>query len=184
MEMKSLKMDKVLKIVLPIMVICLISVFCTAKITQGAPAVDVEEQGTTIIEARPLTMSSVDLDSLKSAKVPIILDFGADSCIPCKAMAPVLVKLNSEMQGKAIIGFVDVWKNRSAAKGFPVRVIPTQVLFTADGKPYVPSENVAGKINFSSYSDKKTNEHTFTVHEGGLTEEEMRLILDDMGVAL
>lgn len=180
MEMKSLKMKKVLKIILPILVICTISVFCTTQNSQGAPAVDDNQQ----LEARPLKMSSVDLENLKSDKLPLILDFGADSCVPCKAMAPVLVKLNGELQGKAIIGFVDVWKNRSAAKGFPVRVIPTQVFFTADGKPYVPSENVAGKIKFSSYSDKNTDEHTFTVHEGGLTEEEMRLILADMGVAL
>ncbi|OLN32939.1 Thioredoxin [Desulfosporosinus metallidurans] len=40
-----------------------------------------------------------------------MIDFGADSCVPCKEMAPVLKKLNTEMQGKAIVKFVDVWKN-------------------------------------------------------------------------
>ncbi len=46
---------------------------------------------------------------------PIIIDFGADSCIPCKEMAPVLKKLNEEWQGKVIVKFVDVWKYPDAA---------------------------------------------------------------------
>ena len=67
-----------------------------------------------------------------------MIDFGANSCIPCKEMAPILKTLNAEMQGKAIIKFVDVWKNTDAANDFPVQVIPTQVLIAADGTPYAP----------------------------------------------
>ena len=48
--------------------------------------------------------------------------------------------MNAEMQGKAIVKFVDVWKHAEAADGFPIQVIPTQVLINADGTPYVPSE--------------------------------------------
>lgn len=84
------------------------------------------------------------------------------------------------MQGKAIIKFVDVWKNGDAVKDFPIQVIPTQVFINADGKPYLPSDDI--EIKFDMYSKKDTGEHAFTVHRGGLTEEQMRAILVDMGV--
>ncbi len=128
-----------------------------------------------------LETSAVDLKALTSYGLPIIIDFGADSCEPCKAMAPVLKKMNAEMQGKAIIKFVDVWKNGAAAKDFPIQVIPTQVFIKADGTPYVPGNEIG--IGFTMYSTRDTNKHVFTVHQGGLTEDQMRLILADMGVA-
>jgi len=128
-----------------------------------------------------LEATVIDLDVLKEYDLPIIIDFGADSCIPCKEMAPVLKMLNSEMQGKAIIKFVDVWKNGDAAKDFPVQVIPTQMFINADGTPYMPSDHVEIKLDMYSFND--TGEHAFTVHQGGLTEEQMRTILADMGVA-
>lgn len=128
-----------------------------------------------------LEATSIDLEVLTSYGLPIIIDFGADSCDPCKAMAPVLVSLNAEMQGKVIIKFVDVWKNSGAAEDFPVQLIPTQIFINADGTPYVPSDDI--DIEFTMYSTKDTNEHVFTVHQGGLTEDQMRDILADMGVA-
>lgn len=127
-----------------------------------------------------LETEAVDLDTLTAYGLPMIIDFGSDSCIPCQQMAPVLKTMNEEMQGKAIIKFVDVWKYTEAANGFPIQVIPTQVLINADGTPYVPSEEI--EVEFTMYSTKDTNEHVFTVHEGGLTEDQMRAILADMGV--
>lgn len=127
-----------------------------------------------------LETDSVDLDVLKTYNLPLIIDFGSDSCIPCKEMAPILKTMNVEMQGKAIIKFVDVWKHAEAADGFPIQVIPTQVIINADGTPYVPSDDIG--IEFTMYSYKETDEHAFTVHQGGLTEEQMRLILADMEV--
>jgi len=127
-----------------------------------------------------LEATSIDLDALKGYGMPIIIDFGADSCIPCKEMAPVLKTLNAEMSGKAIIKFVDVWEYGEAANDFPIQVIPTQVFISADGTPYVPSDDI--EIQFDMYSYTDTGEHAFTVHQGGLTEEQFRAILADMGV--
>ena len=127
-----------------------------------------------------LEATNIDLEVLTSYELPIIIDFGADSCIPCKEMAPVLKTLNVEMQGAAIIKFVDVWKNEDVANDFPIQVIPTQIFINADGTPYVPSDDI--KIEFTMYSTKDTNEHVFTIHQGGLTEDQMRRILTDMGV--
>ena len=45
----------------------------------------------------------IDLEKLKSYNLPIIIDFGADYCMPCRQMAPALREINEELQGKAII---------------------------------------------------------------------------------
>ena len=126
-----------------------------------------------------LEAEAIDLAALFQYKLPIIIDFGSDSCIPCQEMAPVLKSANENYRGKAIIKFVDVWKYTDAANNFPVQVIPTQVFFNADGTPYVPSDGLG--IEFGFYSTKDTQEHVFTVHQGGLTEEQMDKILADMG---
>lgn len=128
-----------------------------------------------------LEAETIDIASLLSYELPIVIDFGSDSCIPCQKMAPILKNANAEYQGKAIIKFVDVWKDTDAAYDFPVQVIPTQVFISADGTPYVPSKDLG--IEFGFYSDKVTKKHLFTVHQGGLTEEQLSIILSDMGVS-
>jgi len=121
-----------------------------------------------------------DLAEYRSAGVPVVIDFGADSCIPCKEMAPVLAALHDELKSKAIIRFVDVWKYRELANGIPLQVIPTQVFFDAEGKPFIPSEKL--QIPLTQYSTRDTNEHVYTTHEGGLTKEQLLAILDEMGM--
>ena len=128
--------NKLVKIIVPVLIIVVIAgiwIFKNAATETPAPP---ENQTDFVLEA-----TSIDLETLQSYGLPIIIDFGADSCIPCKEMAPVLKKLNEEMQDKAIIKFVDVWKYADAAADFPVQVIPTQVIYTAEGKPYTPSED-------------------------------------------
>ena len=125
---------------------------------------------------------TVDFEALSAYGLPIIVDYGADSCIPCKQMAPVLEKTNEEFQGKAFVKFINVWDYPDAANNVPVQVIPTQVLFNADGTPFIPSDELAKEIQFDMYSHKDTGEHIFTVHQGGLTEEQMWKILKEMGV--
>ncbi len=168
---------KVAKVLVPVvMVVVIVGIWLSQNNEQSIETAQTDDH------EFPLNVSSVDLETLSQHELPIIIDFGADECIPCKEMAPVLVSLNEEMQGKAIVQFVDVWKNPTGATGFPVQVIPTQVIVNADGTPYYPSDAVAADISFTLYSDSNTDEHVFTVHQGGLTEDQMRLILADMGV--
>jgi thioredoxin 1 len=63
-----------------------------------------------------------------------MLDVGADRCIPCKMMAPILKELEVEYQGKAAIIFIDVWKRPEQAPKFRIRAIPTQIFYDKDGK--------------------------------------------------
>ncbi len=63
-----------------------------------------------------------------------MVDLGAKKCIPCKLMAPILVKLEKAYHGKAAIVFIDVWENKESAKRFGIRGIPTQIFFDENGK--------------------------------------------------
>jgi len=120
-----------------------------------------------------------DLDKILSYGLPAVIDFGSDSCIPCQEMAPVLKELNAELRGKAIIKFVDVWKNSDPAQKFPLRVIPTQFFFGSDGKPYVPKDENG---SFILYKMKETGAHAFTAHEGGMDKQAILDVLKELGV--
>lgn len=127
--------------------------------------------------------NSFALDKILAYGLPVIVDFGADSCDPCKEMAPVLLELNQELRGQAIVKFVDVWKNNAAAAGLPLEVIPTQFFFNADGTPYVPAdEEAAARNGFIMYEMKDTGEHVYTVHQGGLDKEALLAVLKEMGM--
>lgn len=123
---------------------------------------------------------ALDIEQLKSYGLPIIIDFGADSCIPCKEMAPVLVELNQEYRGKAIVKFVDVWKYQKLSEGYPLRAIPTQVFIGANGKPFQPED--PSKHRIIQYGNKESGELAFTVHEGGMTKDQLVAVLKEMGV--
>jgi thioredoxin 1 len=64
-----------------------------------------------------------------NADVPVLVDFWATWCGPCKAIAPVLDELAGEYQGKAKIVKVDVDANQKIAVNFSIRSIPTLMLF-------------------------------------------------------
>jgi len=80
--------------------------------------------------AHPAPAPAVDT----SKKLPRLVDLGADKCIPCKMMAPILDELNTSQAGRLTVDFIDVWKNPAAGEEYGVRVIPTQIFFAADGK--------------------------------------------------
>jgi thioredoxin 1 len=77
--------------------------------------------------------------------VPRLVDLGSVSCIPCKAMAPILEGLKVEYAGRMEVEFIDVWKNRDAADAYGVRMIPTQVFFGADGQELARHQGFMGK---------------------------------------
>ena len=74
------------------------------------------------------------LDEVPAKGMVTLIDLGADSCIPCKMMAPILKKLEKEYSGRAAIVFIDVWKHKDQARRFGIRAIPTQVFFDKKGK--------------------------------------------------
>ena len=67
------------------------------------------------------------------ASLPVIVDFSATWCGPCKMMAPVLEKLAEEYSGKVLIGKLDVEENMDIAMKYRVMNVPTLLIFK-DGK--------------------------------------------------
>jgi thioredoxin 1 len=63
-----------------------------------------------------------------------LVDLGANACIPCKMMAPIMTKLEKDYQGKAAIIFIDVWKDKGQADRFGIQAIPTQIFYDKTGK--------------------------------------------------
>jgi len=86
-----------------------------------------------------------------------MVDLGADKCVPCKLMAPILKELEREYRGRAAIVFLDVWKNPAPGRKFRIRVIPTQIFFDAAGKEVYR-------------------------HEGFMAREDIVFVLQQMGV--
>jgi thioredoxin 1 len=74
-----------------------------------------------------------------------MVDLGADKCIPCKLMAPILRDLQKEYEGKAAIRFIDVWKHPEEQKKFRAFVIPTQIFYDKEGKEIYRHQGFLGK---------------------------------------
>ena len=79
------------------------------------------------------------------SKLPKLIDLGADKCIPCKAMAPILKDLKTEYAGRMDVEFIDVWKTPDAGKAYKIKLIPTQIFFDASGKERFRHEGFYGK---------------------------------------
>lgn len=165
---------KIIKFLVPLIFILIIAGIWLVKDAKNDNAPITENNPDFALHAQ----EDFDLAALKAYGLPIIIDFGADYCQPCKEMAPILEELNREMRGKAIIKFVDTEKYYSIAENYPLRVIPTQAFYDADGKPFVPKN--ADAYGMIAYSEKDSGEHVFTIHEGGLTKEQLKAIIAEM----
>jgi len=79
-----------------------------------------------------LIITDEELDFSKH-KVTFI-ELGADKCIPCKAMQPVMLEIAQEYKGMIQVVFYDVWKTPKYAKNYGIQMIPTQVFIDMNGE--------------------------------------------------
>ncbi len=82
----------------------------------------------------------INLQALTAKQVPILLEFGRGWCKPCKYMKPILEDTAKAYAGKAIVTTVDMDANKDLVQAFRIRLMPTQVFLTPDGKEFFRNE--------------------------------------------
>ncbi len=104
---------------------------------------------------KPVTDGSFESEVLKS-EVPVLVDFWAEWCGPCRALAPKLEELAGELSGKVKIVKVNVDENQSTPAKFGVRGIPALLLFKG-GKEVGQLVGNHPKDNILQFLNQHTN---------------------------
>ena len=78
-------------------------------------------------------ITTENFENLKNGELPLVVDFWATWCGPCKAIAPIVGELAEVYDGKLVVGKCDVEENDEIAMEFGIRNIPT-ILFFKGGK--------------------------------------------------
>ena len=89
-------------------------------------------------------------EEVKQSSIPVVLDFSASWCGPCKMLAPTLDKIGADYEGKAKVFKVDVDNARELATQFGIRSVPTLIFFK-DGNE---TERIVGNVPYDQLSSK------------------------------
>jgi len=82
----------------------------------------------------PESNSEDDFKRALTGGKPFVTDFGANNCLPCRQMRPILKEIGKEVAGKAEVLVIDVYKYPHLAREYKIQLIPTLVFFDAKGK--------------------------------------------------
>ena len=80
-----------------------------------------------------VTITNDNFESLKNGQLPLVVDFWATWCGPCRALAPTVKQLADEYDGRVVVGKCDVEEAEDIAMQYGIRNIPTLIFFK-DGK--------------------------------------------------
>ncbi|MBU1260527.1 MAG: thioredoxin family protein [Planctomycetes bacterium] len=125
-----------------IVVLLLVSAVAAVVVLKRAENQSSRPQKTASDSNNSLVMA---VEAVEPKKLPRLVDLGADKCIPCKMMIPVLEELSTEYKGKLQVIFYDVWKNPAYGRQYGIRVIPTQIFLDPSGKELFRHEGFFSK---------------------------------------
>lgn len=81
---------------------------------------------------RPLKLDDESFArTIAESEIPVLVDFYADWCVPCKVMAPFIDEVASRYQGRLLVAKLDTDRSGRTAQGFNIRGIPTTIVFRA-----------------------------------------------------
>ncbi|MBP6526824.1 MAG: thioredoxin [Prevotella sp.] len=80
-----------------------------------------------------VTITNENFESYKNGELPLVVDFWATWCAPCRMIAPIIAELAEEYDGKVVVGKCDVEDADEIASEFGIRNIPT-ILFLKNGE--------------------------------------------------
>jgi len=105
---------------------------------------------------RPIASTDADFDrTIGTASVPILVDFYADWCGPCRRMAPTLDQLANDGTGEVLVLKVDTDRNQQLGMRFGIRGIPTLVAFR-DGKEVARHTGLATRQQLDALLGRST----------------------------
>jgi thioredoxin 1 len=78
---------------------------------------------------KAIEITDANFDQVIASDQPVLIDFWADWCAPCKMIAPVVEELAGDFQGKAVVGKLDVQENSVIPSRYGIRNIPTLLVF-------------------------------------------------------
>ncbi len=100
-----------------------------------------------------LTISKENFDELIASDKPVVIDFWAEWCGPCRTIAPIIDELATEYEGQVVIGKCDVEENDDIVGKYGVRNIPT-VIFLKGGELVDKQVGAASKDAFKAKIEK------------------------------
>jgi thioredoxin 1 len=115
--------------------------------------VDVNQERLQKMAAKPPeTNTEEDLKQALTSGKPVLVDFGANSCLPCRQLRPVLKEIGTEYSEKAKVVVIDVYKYQNLAREYKILMLPTLVFFDSKGKEafrnagIMEKEKIVGKL--------------------------------------
>ena len=95
-------------------------------------------------------ITNENFESLKNGQLPLVVDFWATWCGPCRMVAPIIAELAIDYDGRVVVGKCDVEENEDLAMEFGIRNIPT-ILFFKGGQVV---DKVVGAVNKAKLDEK------------------------------
>ena len=112
--------------------------------TRAADRPNCGKCGKPMLLDRPIHLGDDDFDrTISDSELPVLVDFYADWCGPCKIMAPAIDELAARQQGRALIAKLDTDRASKIAGSFAIRGIPTVIVFK-NGKETKRQSGVVG----------------------------------------